>query len=152
MFFQWEPEFEINVKDIDEQHRYMVALINDFYEALRSGRGKEVLGRVLKDLSEYAKNHFDCEERLMTESGYPGYAAHKAEHAELAGKVRELDEDYRNSGRALAVKVGVFLREWLMKHVLASDLEFGRYLNAAASTVSGRDDDVKDGGKVQGRE
>ena len=133
MFFTWEPEFEINVKDIDEQHRYMVALINDFYEALKSGKGKEVLGRLLKDLIAYAKDHFACEERLMVESGYPGYAAHKSEHDDLARRVRELDEDYRNYGKALAVKVGVFLREWLMKHVLASDLEFGRHLNRRES-------------------
>ncbi|AMV73740.1 bacteriohemerythrin [Desulfuromonas carbonis] len=127
-FFDWNPELETRFPVVDEQHRFLVGLVNEFYDALHSGQAREMVGGVLGRLAEYAGSHFACEERLMVETSYPGFAAHKREHEALTSQVVKLLEEFHRTDQALSVKVGFFLRDWLMNHILKTDKAMGAYL------------------------
>jgi hemerythrin-like metal-binding protein len=65
-------------------------MINDLHEAMRQGRGKEVIGRLLDALVDYTGYHFNVEEKAFDTHGYPHAVTHKRAHAELMRTAAEL--------------------------------------------------------------
>ena len=130
-FFDWHPELETGFPEVDEQHRSLVGLVNEFYDALHTGQAKEMVGEVLSRLAEYVGYHFACEEKLMMEHSYPGYPYHKREHIVLTSEVVKLLNEFHKSDQAISIKVGFFLRDWLTNHILKTDKMMGEYLGGA---------------------
>lgn len=127
-FIQWQPDFETGIRQIDDQHRKLVGMVNDLYEAMSKGEGKEALGRVLSGLVGYTKGHFATEERLMTQHAYPGFATHKAEHDKLTAQVLDLETKYQAGKAVMTVQVANFLKDWLANHILNTDKQYGPHL------------------------
>lgn len=104
-------------------------MVNELYDAMKAGHGKEALGKVLDGLISYTKTHFGREEQLMAQYAYPDTAAHKREHVALTTKVLEIQTKFKAGNTAiLSMEVMNFLREWLVKHIQASDAKLGAYL------------------------
>lgn len=127
-FIQWRQDFSTGIGQIDEQHKKLVGMVNDLYEAMSKGEGKDALGRVLGGLVSYTKGHFATEERLMTQHAYPGFAAHKTEHDKLTAQVLELEAKFKAGKAVMTVQVASFLKDWLANHILNTDKQYGPYL------------------------
>lgn len=127
-FIQWQPDFATGINQIDSQHQKLVGMVNDLYEAMSRGEGKDALGRVLAGLVDYTKSHFATEERLMTQHGYPGYPAHKAEHDKLTAQVLDLEAKLKAGKAVMTVQVATFLKDWLANHILHTDKQYGPFL------------------------
>ncbi|MEI6315089.1 MAG: bacteriohemerythrin, partial [Syntrophus sp. (in: bacteria)] len=74
----WDPEFSVNIKVIDEQHKKLVDTINMLYDAMSEGKGSTVLADIFNNLAEYTTVHFATEEDFMIRFSYPDYAEHKS--------------------------------------------------------------------------
>lgn len=120
--FPWDDKLITNYVKIDNDHKKLVDLINKLYDAMLSGKGRDVCGRVLDELFDYAKTHFALEERLMEANNYAKTAEHKAEHAHLVKKVSEFKIEY-DLDISLTVNTSLltFLRDWLINHIAKSD-------------------------------
>lgn len=127
-FFQWEDEYSIGIRIIDEQHKELVAMLNELYEAMHAGKGREALGRVLAGLIRYTRLHFAAEEQLMRAHEYPDYERHREKHEKMAAKVMELKTAYETEAISSPVQISNFLKNWLAKHILGTDKAFGAYL------------------------
>ena len=46
-FIEWSDKLVTGVKECDEQHKKLVSLINEFYDAMKQGKGKDVLDKML---------------------------------------------------------------------------------------------------------
>jgi len=125
----WTDKLSVGVASIDKQHQKLVGLLNDFYDAVQLGRGKEALGGLLGELIDYTKVHFATEERLFAKTGYPDAAAHKKAHDELTQQVLEIQEKY-NTGVTLTLSLETltFLKNWLVNHIQATDKRYGPHL------------------------
>jgi hemerythrin-like metal-binding protein len=129
-FFQWDDKYSVKIQEIDEQHRKLFAYINEMYEAMKVGKGREVLGAVLAGLLNYTKEHFAAEEKLMHSNGYPAYHSHKSQHDAFTRKIMEFEEQLRAKDFALSIEVSRFLKEWLQNHILRTDMRYVPYLNS----------------------
>jgi hemerythrin len=127
-YFPWKPEYSVHVTEIDLQHKKLVELMNDLYNAMREGKGSAFLGEAVDKLARYTLTHFATEERLMQTAVYPGFAAHKLEHDAFVAKVKDFQTQLQNGQMALTVTVSNFLKEWLVKHILDSDMQYSTYL------------------------
>ena len=125
----WSPTLYVNVKQFDDQHMQLVKMINELHDAVKTGRGNEALGTTLNGLISYTCTHFSDEESLMISHDYPDAAAHEAEHAHLVKIVSELQLKFDSGHAILTFDVLMFLRDWLMGHILVVDKKFGVYLN-----------------------
>ncbi len=125
----WNDSYSVRVREIDEQHQRLIALINALYEAMTSGRGKDVLSSTLSELVDYTRSHFSYEEQRMRACQYPDYAAHKKEHEALTERVVQLQKRHEMGEAALTVEVMVFLKEWLTNHILEKDKKYSPYMN-----------------------
>ena len=57
-FVVWNEKYSVKISTIDEQHKKLVAIINELYNSMKNGKSKEQLGKTLTDLVEYTKYHF----------------------------------------------------------------------------------------------
>jgi len=127
---QWSSAMETGVPVIDRQHKELVRQVNELVEAMRAGKGRQVVGDTLVFLGRYAQEHFETEEGLMKRFGYPGYERHRAVHEAFKRDFADLSAEYdRNPEKlALTIKVQKRVMDWLREHILRVDAEAGRYL------------------------
>jgi hemerythrin len=128
---QWTPALAVGVERIDAQHRELFRRAGQLIAALRAGDRGEVVP-VLGYLEEYAIHHFEMEERLMRELGYPGLAEHAAAHEAFRAEYAEMAKRFAKSGPTAYVALNVhnWLSDWLRKHLGGLDLELGKFLAA----------------------
>lgn len=128
-YFPWRQEYNINVKEMDKQHMALVGIINDLQQSINEGEGKESLGKILKDVMAYMDKHFASEEKLMKKRGYPRYEEHKNKHVKMRAKVESLIRDYKGGQVAMTFAVLKFLQDWLIKHIMERDKDYGKFFN-----------------------
>jgi len=126
-YFAWNDSLLVGIKDIDEQHRRLVELINGLNDAVtRSGQhcpAPELVAR----LKAYADEHFHIEEGYMQAFAYPDFEQHLREHDSFRAAV-QIFEDNSASDSANPSEVLDFLKHWLTEHILGLDIKMGRFL------------------------
>jgi hemerythrin-like metal-binding protein len=115
--------YSINVPFIDGQHRRLLEIVNDFYDALRARHGRNVVFEILNRLIHYAEKHFKDEEELMKRAGYPAAEAeqHINMHVGLVEDVFKLHKQLSEQANPDLASVDLFLNSWLINHILTVD-------------------------------
>ncbi len=131
-FFVWTDKYSVGIQQVDEQHKRLVEMVNDLYEAMKAGRGNEVLGTVFNNLLAYTRTHFAEEEELMQQCGFPGFSAHKQLHDRLTKQVLDLGEQFRGGSNSLTVPVASFLKDWLVDHIQGTDRKYVPFMKGQA--------------------
>ena len=106
---QWNESFSVGVTEIDRQHQKLVAMINELSEAMKQGKGKMVLGKVLNNLIDYTATHFQTEEKYFDQYNYPKTSAHTKEHTNFVINIMEFKKDFDDGKLALSMDVMHFL-------------------------------------------
>jgi len=126
-----KPEdcLKLNIPEIDAQHETMVQLINQIHETMLKEGGKAALDGLLSQLMEHTQRHCSYEEQLMSQYEYPGFEAHKTEHAKLLQRLTNLIGRYRRGELLLSFAVVLELKGWACVHIEKSDKPLGEFLN-----------------------
>lgn len=125
----WNDHYSVKVPEIDDQHKKLIALANQLYDAMRAGKGRDVLGPVLTELVDYTVYHFESEERLLRQHGYPEHDEHKEQHDSLAERARRFRDDFRQGQESRVMDVMLFLSNWLNVHILEVDKRYATFLS-----------------------
>ncbi|WP_417913584.1 bacteriohemerythrin [Candidatus Electronema sp. JM] len=125
----WDESLSVNVAEIDSQHRKLVAMINELHDAMKSGKGKDVLGRILSGLISYTDTHFKAEEKYFAQFKYPDTTAHVKEHAAFVKKVTEFQIDFEGGRLTVSIDTLYFLRDWLQGHIKGTDKKYSAFFN-----------------------
>jgi len=125
----WRKSLETGNVTVDRQHKEIFRLVQDVLDADAFSDRKEKIESSLNFLSAYAVRHFQTEEALMTESSYPGYDNHKAQHVNFVKAVSDFMEAYKTDGSSVGVSdtVSGFVVEWLNEHIMGSDREMAAF-------------------------
>ncbi len=118
---------ETGVATLDAEHRLQVGLVRALEELIRQGTDLALADRTMAQIAEFAQVHFQSEELIMGLYGDPHQAAHRAEHALLTARIRELQR--RVSGREpeQALEVSGALHRALTEHIRTLDRTFARW-------------------------
>ena len=128
---EWNEDMSVRVKVLDDDHKTLIRMLNDLYDGIVAGQARTALEDVIDGLMRYTKLHFAREERLFAETGFPGSAAHKAEHDLLTRRVMNLQTRFENGQSfELSMEAMSFLKSWLNNHIMGSDQAYGMHLNA----------------------
>ena len=130
VLFAWKPEYSVGIREIDQQHKKLVSLLNDLHAAMKAGQAADALDKILQDLITYTRIHFQAEERLMEAHSFPGAGQHKQEHARLTQQVVDFYNRSRGGNLSVTVQLLSFLKEWLVNHILHTDKNYGPFLNS----------------------
>jgi hemerythrin len=124
-FFVWKDGFCTGIDAVDAQHRAFLQCLNECHESLTAKQGAGIDPELATLLQGYAATHFQLEEALMRSMNYPGVAAHADRHRFFEHQVSELD---RETGKATAGEMLIFLRDWFLRHILEEDRRFVPYV------------------------
>ncbi|MBS1209630.1 MAG: bacteriohemerythrin [Proteobacteria bacterium] len=134
-FFNWSDDLATGDPRIDADHKHLIDLVNALYDAMKSGKGNDVLKKTLDELIQYTSSHFRREELLMQQIRYPDADSHKAEHVKLVAEVLDLQSRFESGAATLSVSVFNFLADWLRTHIKGRDVYLGKALKAASTRV-----------------
>ncbi len=126
-FHHWSDDMSVGVRELDSQHRRLIGMINMLTLAMLTGRGQERQRAVVDAMLDYAAVHFAAEERYMKELGFPGYEAHRREHAQFTGKALELKTRALRDGFTLTLEIVDYLSDWLDRHIRGLDQEYEQF-------------------------
>ena len=154
----WRDEMSIDGGVIDADHQTLIAIINEFFAIKEDLREFEELTNLLEKLRHYTEVHFGREEALQRAAHYTYNDAHHHEHDTLLRELEAVKTEL--DGYALAApgtppppetlhafhdKVGLFLRHWLVDHIIKSDLRmkpFAAAMKSHARTLQPLDQSV----------
>ena len=125
----WNDSLSVNVAEIDQQHKRLVSLINELHDAMRQGKAKDVLGKIVNSLISYTSIHFKTEEKYFDQFGYPETDAHKKEHADFVEKVTEFKQGFEKGSLGISIEVMSFLSSWLKNHIKVTDKKYSQFFN-----------------------
>lgn len=128
---RWSDSYLVGHEQVDDEHRYLFTLINEFHDAFMERHARSDLDRLLNRLVEYTERHFRHEEALMREAGYPELARHAAIHESLVEKIFQLAEKFSNRAINPTRDTIGFLETWLTDHIVVEDLAFSVFVAAA---------------------
>jgi len=134
MPLQWRKQMSVNNLIIDQDHRYLLCLINMVEAAHRHPQDDDSLPIAVEQLSHYAREHFDREERIQYAIKYSGYMDHKLAHQRLMDRLEELSQQIlaQQQGPDRATETDALmqlLRDWLLDHVLKEDMKMKPHLS-----------------------
>ena len=128
-FVQWEAKYQLGVEQFDVHHKHLVDLLNQAHQMFLERQGDDqLLKDLLVSLTEYAGYHFELEETWMKQVEYPKFEEHLVQHKSFIYKLCELNSIFNNDRENLALEVIVFLRHWLLDHILKADAKYGAYV------------------------
>jgi hemerythrin len=132
MKLQWTREFSVGVDEIDSHHKELFNRINNLDSAMKQGRAKEEVIRLIEFLDEYAIIHFGTEEKYMTDHGYPGYALHKSKHDWFKKEFADIRAKLDAGGVTpdLIVLSNNLLITWFSNHIRTIDMLLGSFLKS----------------------
>lgn len=80
MRYEVTPDLVTGNHLIDSEHRQLFDAVNTLMDACSRGEGRARLQQTVTFLENYVGKHFQDEERLQIQSGYPDYTQHKSFH------------------------------------------------------------------------
>ena len=128
----WTEEMSVGVKELDDDHKQLIGMLNVAQETLSSARSREALEEVLDRLVEVTKVHFAHEETLFDRTGFPGAEAHRREHDLMLAAALQWQAHFKSGCPPFLSEedLGGF-ESWLDNHIEGADLLYGPHLNAA---------------------
>ena len=118
---QWKDEYSVGIKELDDDHKQLIILLNRFLTAYEYHTGEAFERGTLKELLDYTRYHFDKEEKMMEEYDYPGLAEHKEQHESMIAVVGQFQKDYEARGHEALQGVANYLYGWLINHINGTD-------------------------------
>lgn len=105
-----------DVLEIDQQHQQLVNMLNRLNDAVKNNEVREDIYRIIDEVILYTRLHFETEERLMLQSGYPEIEWHKDKHNRLIQEALRLRGKLDYVGEQMFTE---WFNHWPFANVLA---------------------------------
>ncbi len=115
----WTKDLQTGIERVDEQHKKLVDLINELFEANRN-KDRSLVAHVLDELVDYTVFHFKDEEEMMAEAGYRFLEEHAKVHQRFVDKVAGFQSRFKK-GEDIADELLAILEDWLIRHIKLND-------------------------------
>lgn len=125
----WDEKYSVNIEVLDEQHKKIIRILGHLFDEMGKKRSPEFLGGVIRELMQYAEEHFAAEEIFLKQYGFPGYDQHKKEHESFEAKVTVFQKDFEAGKETLTIEVVNFLTGWFDHHFSMTDQGYVSFLN-----------------------
>jgi len=128
----WNPYLSIGHDGIDAEHQDLVKVLNDLITRIEDGAELGEVRDGLGRLIEETERHFRHEEAVMEREAYPEAEHHCHLHQALSTEIRAFDAELAG-GKEMGPEITDFIRDWLIHHILKSDMRLGGYLEGRES-------------------
>ena len=140
-YFEWDEEYSVRNKFIDNQHKNILIAINTLIDAINNEQPEKLCSKLHRALIAYAERHFSHEEALLEKHNFSNLEKHKKSHQYFVQKVNEIYQAHKKQQEEstvyyhkqdkdleIAPKMLEFLKLWFLKHILKIDKEYTYFL------------------------
>ncbi|MDD2661925.1 MAG: hemerythrin domain-containing protein [Methylococcales bacterium] len=141
MPIKWDSRFSVDNSTIDMEHKLLLTLLNALEVVLRNPHEKDSVRFFIDQLYESAREHFIHEEKLQIKYMFPYYEENKTGHEALIVELDAIREKIyhfidktdtsQNEADSMSEKINHVLRDWLIDHILKSDMKMKGFMNDA---------------------
>lgn len=116
-------QFSVGIDVIDQQHLKLIEYINQLDDMRSRGSSRNEVERLINALVDHAIHHFNFEEKMQEEAGYPYIKAHRRLHAQFARRLADFQTRYAR-GEDISGELGSFLTSWFPDHLRYDDFDY----------------------------
>ena len=128
----WHPSYECGHALIDKQHKALFRDANNLLDAMLceqpAGRVTELIDALINDVVQ----HFQDEEIVYVEAGYPGAVEHTEIHRSLVEQAAQLANRFHGGNQVLGELFEFLAHDLIARHMLGEDREFFVYMSRRA--------------------
>ncbi|HAT73704.1 MAG: Hemerythrin-like protein metal-binding protein [Candidatus Moranbacteria bacterium GW2011_GWF2_36_839] len=125
MILTWQPIYSVNVVEIDEQHKKLFGILNNFFGVI--DKEDKNIENILEELKKYAQYHFDTEEKYFKKFNYPETENHIKMHQFYVEKIAEFEK--RKSDEKISLELRDFLKNWWLGYIQNADQKYSDFFN-----------------------
>ena len=130
MKVEWVDALSTGNRAIDNQHKYLIDIINDLADAIESGHTAQSMKKIVNLLQYYTEWHFCREEDCMNKLKCPVAARNKDAHAQFIETFLAFRKELEGGGDSASIATRMYktLVGWLVQHIQGVDSEL-RYVS-----------------------
>jgi len=133
MAISWRDELAVDAGVIDDDHKHLIEIVNQFTDLVAGSFQRQALLAVARELWEYTHVHFQREEELQRRVQYPFLVAHKHEHEDLMRRLEMILDELYDAGsihrmQTIGRELAELLKRWLVDHIIHSDRRMRPYV------------------------
>jgi len=121
--FTWSDRYKIGNDLVDSQHQHIFKLANETVSVSDDAD----ITRLLMLFYQHVREHFQAEERLMKQAGYPRYQEHVEEHNLMLDRLNEISLNVQKR-QWNPDDIKKFVQRWISVHIVQEDMRVGEYL------------------------
>jgi hemerythrin-like metal-binding protein len=125
---EWDNSYSVGNTTIDEQHKKLIKLINEFNESTNSQAENKSISKLLAGLKQYIVFHFKTEELYLRLCNYPDYEQHKKEHERFIKKVENIEHKFASGTSTEMDEITNYFTNWITHHIKDSDVRYSSYI------------------------
>ncbi|MBK9160602.1 MAG: hemerythrin domain-containing protein [Nitrosomonadales bacterium] len=126
---EWTDELSVCIPEIDVEHQRFAHLVNQLNEAIVRRMDMAEIQRRMQAILDDAVAHFEHEERLFREWGYPDAEAHAQKHAQAVEYLGKIMEGFGKEGTEYEwIEAGLKVKQTLIEHLLHEDMKYRDYV------------------------
>jgi hemerythrin-like metal-binding protein len=122
-FLEWDARFNLGIPPMDDEHRLIVETMNQLHALSEAAAPRQQVTKVMSQLVQITRGHFEDEEAYMESIGFPGLRTHRHIHASLLVRLVQFETEIRAGGAASPELFG-FLKMWLKAHICGIDTQY----------------------------
>jgi len=121
---KWRDSYSVGVEQFDNEHKTILRLINEMFEVVKDKHDQISVNYEVDKLINYTKKHFRNEETALEQAEFELLDEHKAIHKRLVREAIDFKEKIENNTDGINSDFYLFLRDWLLKHILEEDMKY----------------------------
>jgi hemerythrin len=120
------------VQAIDDQHGILLDALNELRMALLQGAECRSVAKLLTRVADLMRMHGSSEDKMLAQNGYPGLAAHRAEHQRLLAQLTQYEIRFEQRHSDSVYELVEYLRRWFTAHTRSASQTYGPWLQRGA--------------------
>ena len=122
---KWSEWYATGIRHLDEQHKMLFKMSEDYRVALDEERGERLYVSMLESLTAYASAHFGIEQDCMFRYQCPAAEANEKAHLQFIEVLDWFRRRHAERGfnAAEAERLVTFIDEWLANHIGRIDVQ-----------------------------
>lgn len=135
VLFIWLDDYNIDRGVVDKEHQHLFELANVILSIENPAEQAELVKKSVKDLFDYMVVHFENEENLMREIGYPKFEQHAVKHKQIVQDMNDVILKCKHLEELTEILKRCMF-EWVVKHIMDEDKDIGVYSQNLAITAT----------------
>ncbi|MDD5328639.1 MAG: bacteriohemerythrin [Sulfuricella sp.] len=131
----WQDAYSLEMPEIDAQHKVLLDLINQVWNAVVGRVSIEKQIELIEKLEHYTLSHFAAEETFLRTIQYPEFDEHKKAHEIFVQRIAAEKANLLANGH-LTLDMLHFLKDWLINHILGTDKKYAQFSQGKTSSSS----------------